>query len=56
MYVLPAIDIRGGKVVRLTRGDYGQEERYDSLLQQNKLLFTVDLIKEKLSDAYRDTD
>lgn len=34
----------------------GQEERYDSLLQQNKLLFTVDLIKEKLSDAYRDTD
>ena len=29
MYVLPAIDIRGGKVVRLTRGDYGQEERYE---------------------------
>lgn len=34
----------------------GQEERYDALLQQNKLLFTVDLIKEKLADAYRDTD
>ena len=29
MYVLPAIDIRGGKVVRLTQGDYGQEERYE---------------------------
>ena len=29
MYVLPAIDIRGGKVVRLTQGDYGREERYE---------------------------
>ncbi len=29
MYVLPAIDIRGGKVVRLTQGDYGQEQRYE---------------------------
>jgi len=29
MYILPAIDIRGGKVVRLTYGDYNQEERYE---------------------------
>ena len=30
----------------------GYEERYDSLLQENHLLFTLDLIKEKLSLAY----
>lgn len=29
MYILPAIDIRGGKVVRLTYGDYDQETRYE---------------------------
>ena len=34
----------------------GQEARYDELLLENKLLFTVDLIKEKLTDAYRMTD
>ncbi len=28
MDVLPAIDIRGGKVVRLSQGDYGQETAY----------------------------
>jgi phosphoribosylformimino-5-aminoimidazole carboxamide ribotide isomerase len=27
--VLPAIDLRGGRVVRLVRGDFGRETRYD---------------------------
>jgi transposase len=30
----------------------GYEAKYDALLQENKLLFTLDLIKEKLSSAY----
>ena len=34
----------------------GNEAKYDSLLQENKLLFTLDLIKEKLSAAYTMTD
>ena len=34
----------------------GYEERYDELLKENKLLFTLDLIKEKLSLAYSQTD
>ena len=34
----------------------GHEARYDELLLENKLLFTVDLIKEKLADAYRMSD
>ena len=34
----------------------GNEAKYDSLLQENRLLFTIDLIKEKLSDAYAMTD
>ena len=34
----------------------GYEEKYDSLLRENALLFTLDLIKEKLDEAYRDTD
>lgn len=29
MKIFPAIDIRGGKVVRLKYGDYNQEERYE---------------------------
>ncbi len=28
MDIIPAIDLRGGKCVRLTRGDYGQEKAY----------------------------
>ncbi|HEY9133359.1 MAG TPA: HisA/HisF-related TIM barrel protein [Dyella sp.] len=28
--VIPAIDLRGGRVVRLKQGDYAQETRYDS--------------------------
>ena len=32
------------------------ESRYDELLKQNKLLFTVDLIKEKVSHAYKITN
>ena len=34
----------------------GYEEKYDALLRENTLLFTLDLIKEKLDDAYKDTD
>jgi transposase len=30
----------------------GYEAKYDTLLQENKLLFTLDLVKEKLSAAY----
>ena len=30
----------------------GYEAKYDELLKENKLLFTLDLIKEKLSAAY----
>jgi phosphoribosylformimino-5-aminoimidazole carboxamide ribotide isomerase len=28
MIVIPAIDLRGGRVVRLEQGDYGREQRY----------------------------
>ena len=28
MQLFPAIDLRGGKVVRLTQGDYGKVEVY----------------------------
>ena len=34
----------------------GNEAKYDALLQENKLLFTIDLVKEKLRDAYEMTD
>lgn len=34
----------------------GNEERYNELLEQNKLLFTLYLIKEKLADAYTEKD
>lgn len=34
----------------------GYVAKYEELLQQNQLLFTADLIKEKLADAYRATD
>ncbi len=34
----------------------GYEEKYDAILKENKLLFTLDLIKEKLSAAYVMTD
>ena len=34
----------------------GYEERYNSLLQENKLLFTLDIIKEKLTLAYSRKD
>ena len=33
----------------------GYEAKYDALLAENELLFTLDLIKEKLSEAYRQT-
>jgi len=31
----------------------GNEEKYDQLLSENKLLFTLDIIKEMLSEAYK---
>ncbi len=34
----------------------GYEAKYDELLSQNRLLFTLDLIKERLSLAYTRTD
>ena len=34
----------------------GYEDRYNSLLEENRLFFTLDLIKEKLSLAYSRTD
>ena len=34
----------------------GYEAKYDALLNENRLLFTLDLIKEKLSAAYALTD
>lgn len=34
----------------------GLERKYDELLAQNKLLFTLDLVKEKLADAYAERD
>ena len=34
----------------------GYEAKYDALLQENKLLFTLDLVKEKLASAYSMTD
>ena len=43
---------RRNEVVRKT----GYVDLYESLIRENKLLFTVDLIKEKLSEAYTLTD
>lgn len=34
----------------------GYEVKYDKLISENKLLFTLDLVKEKLSEAYSQTD
>ena len=34
----------------------GYEAKYDQLISENKLLFTLDLVKEKLSEAYTQTD
>ena len=34
----------------------GHVAKYEALLAENKLLFTIDLIKEKLSEAYRLSD
>ena len=55
-------EARDGKVVSkgntlFNKDDFvrqeGYVERYDEILKENKLLFTADLIKEKLSDAYK---
>ena len=38
MRIFPAIDLRGGKVVRLTEGDYGQMKTYgDSPVETAKM-------------------
>ena len=34
----------------------GREEKYDRLIAENTLLFTVDLVKDMLDEAYRCTD
>jgi transposase len=34
----------------------GYESKYDELIKENKLLFTEDLVKEKLHDAYKMTN
>ena len=34
----------------------GYEAKYDQLISENRLLFTLDLVKEKLSEAYSQTD
>jgi Transposase and inactivated derivatives len=34
----------------------GYEAKYDQLISENKLLFTLDLVKEKLSEAYSQTN
>lgn len=58
-------EAREGKVISKGNELFGKEdytrkegyvEKYEELIRQNKLLFTADLIKEKLSDAYRMTD
>ena len=45
LFVTPSVVCQGG-----------YEARYDQLLQDNKLFFTLDLVKEKLSEAYKMTD
>lgn len=51
-----------GKVLRKGSSLFGTEnvsrgfeylDRYDDLIKQNELLFTCDLIKEKLAEAYK---
>lgn len=34
----------------------GKEDKYDELLRSNRLLFTLDLVKESLDEAYRSQD
>ena len=34
----------------------GKEEKYDELMKENKLLFTIDIVKEALDEAYKATD
>lgn len=55
-------EARDGKVIskgnelfrkeEVTRRE-GYEAKYDELLEQNRLLFTVDLVKEKLDEAFK---
>ena len=42
--------------IKQTTRKSGYEARYDTLLKENKLFFTADLVKEKLSYAYSLTD
>ena len=43
------------KIPTITR-NYGHEEKYNQLLKENQLLFTMDIVKEKLDLAYQSTD
>lgn len=58
-------DEETGKVIRRESSLFSREQvvrkgghlaRYEDIIKQNKLLFTLDLIKEKLSEAYKMTD
>ncbi len=55
-------EARDGKVISRASKLFNKEEitrkegyltKYEDLLEQNKLLFTVDLVKEKLTEAYQ---
>lgn len=55
-------DARDGKVISRVSQLFNNDEttrkegnvaKYEDLLQQNKLLFTVDLVKDKLAEAYQ---
>lgn len=55
-------DAQNGKVIQEAGGLFNRpevkrqrdyEKEYDSLLKENKLFFTIDLIKEKLEKAYK---
>lgn len=57
MLIIPAIDLRGGRCVRLTQGDYAREKIYDALPSEvatrfegegAKLIHVVDLEGAKL--------
>lgn len=56
------LEAQEGKVLSRASNLFNKEEvtrkvgyvaKYNELLQENKLLFTIDLIKEKLTEAYR---
>ena len=38
------------------RATGGKEAKYDELMKENRLLFTIDIVKEVLDEAYKSTD